>query len=174
MTGNARRSNCDSVPPSSARTRIVTPYRLWWRVMHEFLTANRAELIARCRAKVAQRSLPGTSERELENGITIFLDQLIKTLVMEQTATPMLSRKVSGPSGGGKPELSEMSDSATRHGKELQRKWSTTTATCASRSPTSRSKPAHRSKPMNSAPSTAAWTMRSPARSPNSVTSATS
>jgi len=89
-------------------------------MMHEFLTANRAELIARCRAKVAQRALPGTSERELENGISIFLDQLIKTLVMEQTAAPMLSRKVSGPSGGGKPALSEMSDSATRHGKELQ------------------------------------------------------
>ena len=88
--------------------------------MHEFLTANRAELIARCRAKVAQRAPPGTSERELENGITIFLDQLIKTLVMEQSEAPMLSRKVSGASGGGKPALSEMSDSATRHGKELQ------------------------------------------------------
>lgn len=89
-------------------------------MMHEFLTANRAELIARCRAKVAQRALPGSAERELENGISIFLDQLIKTLVVEQTAAPMLSRKVSGPSGGGKPALSEMSDSATRHGKELQ------------------------------------------------------
>lgn len=89
-------------------------------MMHEFLTANRAELIARCRTKVAQRALPGSSGRELDNGISIFLDQLIKTLVVEQTAAPMLSRKVSGPSGGGKPALSEMSDSATRHGKELQ------------------------------------------------------
>ena len=88
--------------------------------MHEFLTANRAELIARCRVKVAQRSLPGLPEKELANGISIFLDQLIKTLIVEQTEAPMLSRKVSGPSGGGKPALSEMSDSATRHGRELQ------------------------------------------------------
>lgn len=88
--------------------------------MHEFLTANRAELIARCRAKVAQRSPPGVPPKELANGVSIFLDQLIKTLIVEQTEAPMLSRKVSGPSGGGKPALSEMSDSATRHGKELQ------------------------------------------------------
>ena len=83
-------------------------------MMHEFLTANRAELIARCRDKVAQRAAPGSSARELDHGVSIFLDQLIKTLVMEQTAAPMLSRKVSGPSGGGKPALSEMSDSASR------------------------------------------------------------
>jgi signal transduction histidine kinase len=89
-------------------------------MMHEFLTANRAELIARCRVKVAQRSPASLSARELDHGISIFLDQLIKTLVVEQTAAPMLSRKVSGPSGGGKPALSEMSDSASRHGKELQ------------------------------------------------------
>lgn len=88
-------------------------------MMHEFLTANRAELIARCRIKVAQRSHPGLPARELDNGITIFLDQLIKTLVLEQSAAPMQSRRVSGPSGGGKPALSEMGDSATRHGKEL-------------------------------------------------------
>lgn len=88
--------------------------------MHEFLTANRAELIARCRAKVAQRSPPGVPAEELANGVSIFLDQLIKTLVVEQSEAPMLSRKVSGPSGGGKPARSEMSDSATRHGKELQ------------------------------------------------------
>jgi signal transduction histidine kinase len=89
-------------------------------MMHTFLTANRSELIARCRAKVAQRSPVEASMREFENGISIFLDQLIKTLVVEQTESPMLSRKVSGPAGGGKPERSEMSDSATRHGKELQ------------------------------------------------------
>jgi signal transduction histidine kinase len=88
--------------------------------MHEFLTANRAELIARCRTKVAQRAHLGISADELDHGISIFLDQLIKTLVMEQTEVPLLSRKVSGTSGGGKPSLSEMSDSATRHGKELQ------------------------------------------------------
>ena len=90
-------------------------------MMHEFLTANRAELIARCRVKVAQRAPLGVSEEELAHGVTIFLDQLIKTLLVEKTATPMRSRKVSGPSGGGKPNLSEIGESATRHGRELQR-----------------------------------------------------
>ena len=83
-------------------------------MMHEFLTANRAELIARCRSKVAQRAPPGVPEEELAHGVSIFLDQLIKTLLVEKTATPMRSRKVSGPSGGGKPNLSEIGESATR------------------------------------------------------------
>ena len=89
--------------------------------MHEFLTANRAELIARCRAKVAQRAPPGVPEAELAHGVSIFLDQLIKTLLVEKTETPMRSRRVSGPSGGGKPNLSEIGESATQHGRELQR-----------------------------------------------------
>jgi signal transduction histidine kinase len=89
-------------------------------MMHDFLTANRAELIARCRVKVALRAPPGVPEEELAHGVSIFLDQLIKTLIVEQTASPLQSRRVSGPSGGGKPVLSEIGESATLHGKELQ------------------------------------------------------
>lgn len=88
--------------------------------MHEFLTANRAELIARCRVKVAERSPAGAPKRELADGVSVFLDQLIKTLAIEETSSPMLSRKVSGPSGGAEPDHSEMGDSASSHGKELQ------------------------------------------------------
>jgi len=91
------------------------------KMMHEFLAANRRELIARCRVKVAQRSPPGVPEAELDHGITIFLEQLIKTLMVEQTSDPMQSRKVSGPSGGGKPALSEIGETAAQHGKELLR-----------------------------------------------------
>ena len=87
--------------------------------MYEFLIANRQELIARCRAKVTARARNGEVQRELVHGITPFLDQLIKTLQVEQTAQPMNSRKVSGPSGGGKPALSEMGETAARHGREL-------------------------------------------------------
>jgi signal transduction histidine kinase len=90
-------------------------------MMHEFLTTNRTELIARCRTKVAQRAPPGVPEKELAHGVSIFLDQLIKTLIVEKTTTPMRSRKVSGPSGGGRPNLSEIGESATQHGRELQR-----------------------------------------------------
>jgi signal transduction histidine kinase len=88
-------------------------------MLYNFLIANRLELIDRCRTKVAQRPQPIATERELEDGVPLFLAQLIKTLEIEQTAQPMRSRKVSGPSGGGKPVLSEIGETATRHGREL-------------------------------------------------------
>lgn len=88
-------------------------------MLHDFLTANRADLIERCRAKVAQRTAPKASDAELEHGIPHFLDQLIKTLVLEQTGEPMRSRKVSGESGGEASESSEMGETATLHGREL-------------------------------------------------------
>jgi signal transduction histidine kinase len=90
-------------------------------MMHEFLSANRKELIDRCRAKVAQRAAPEATKDELEHGIAHFLDQLIATLEVEQTAEPMRSRRISGPSGGGggKPGSSEIGDAAAKHGREL-------------------------------------------------------
>jgi len=88
-------------------------------MLHEFLSVNRLELIDRCRLKVAQRAIPKCTQEELEYGIPLFLDQLIKTLRVEQTRDPMQSRRVSGPSGGGKPVLSEIGESAARHGQEL-------------------------------------------------------
>lgn len=68
-------------------------------MLHDFLSENRGELIDRCRAKVAQRT-PGAAKRELPNGISPFLEQLVETLRMEQSSEPMRSRKVSGPAGG--------------------------------------------------------------------------
>lgn len=88
-------------------------------MLHEFLTDRRSELIDRCRVKVSRRSAPKATERELEHGIPMFLDQLTKTLRMEQTTEPMRSRKVSGPSGGGETTFSEIGESAARHGGEL-------------------------------------------------------
>lgn len=87
-------------------------------MLHEFLDTNRADLIARCRAKVGERAVPGTSGRELSFGITIFLDQLIKTLALEEGAESMRSRKVSGLSSGV-PTPSEIGETASRHGREL-------------------------------------------------------
>jgi signal transduction histidine kinase len=89
-------------------------------MLHEFLAANRAELIERCALKVAQRPAPKATEAELEYGIPLFLDQLIRTLHLERMPEPMLSRKVSGRSGGGGP-LSEIGVTAARHGLELLR-----------------------------------------------------
>jgi signal transduction histidine kinase len=88
-------------------------------MLHEFLSKNREELIDRCRQKVAQRS-PGAPRRELQHGISPFLDQLIKTLMVEQGGDPQQSRKVSGPAGG-QAALSEIGGTASEHGHELLR-----------------------------------------------------
>lgn len=58
------------------------------------------------------------TEAELTHGIPLFLDQLIKTLQIEQASDPMRSRRVSGPAGGG-PVSSEMGAAAALHGREL-------------------------------------------------------
>ena len=87
-------------------------------MLHEFLTTNKSDLIERCRLKVAKRLAPKVADEQLAHGIPRFLDQLIKTLEVEQTSEPLLSRKVSGPSGGG-PAVSEIAATAALHGREL-------------------------------------------------------
>jgi signal transduction histidine kinase len=87
-------------------------------MLHLFLATNRADLINRCRLKVAKRLAPKVTASELAHGIPAFLDQLIKTLQVEQTSDPMRSRRVSGPSGGGRA-VSEIGATAALHGREL-------------------------------------------------------
>lgn len=48
--------------------------------LHEFLVANRAEVLERARAKVVGRSAPTPTDAELKNGLPLFLDQLIGVL----------------------------------------------------------------------------------------------
>jgi hypothetical protein len=87
-------------------------------MLHEFLTAQRADLIGRCKVKVAQRTAPGEISPGEKNGIPDFLDQLIETL----QADPERSKKLSGAQdNSSKSALSEMGVSATRHGRELSR-----------------------------------------------------
>jgi hypothetical protein len=63
-------------------------------MLHEFLTANRSELLARCAARVDQRHAPKLSDVELQHGMPLFLDQLIETLQAEERAPgPMPHRK---------------------------------------------------------------------------------
>ena len=88
-------------------------------MLHVFLLDNRAELIARCRVKVAARALPGSTARELEHGVTVFLDQLVKTLQIGEAPEPARNRGMPGPVGGGGPAISEMDRSAAEHGREL-------------------------------------------------------
>ncbi len=86
-------------------------------MLHIFLATHRSSLIDRCRLMVGHRIEPKATDVELQHGIPIFLDQLIKTLRIEQTSEPMRSRKVSGITGGG--AVSEIGTSATLHGREL-------------------------------------------------------
>jgi len=86
-------------------------------MMHDFLFNNRVELITRCRAKVALRPARGATVDQLKNGVPLFLDQLIRTLRVEQTTEPLDSRTISGPAGGG--GASEIGTSAALHGRAL-------------------------------------------------------
>lgn len=88
-------------------------------MMHEFLTENRGELIERCRMKVAQRPAPKATTEELDHGITLFLDQIIKTLKAEESAQDGESHRLSGPASGVDAVLSEMGIGAKEHGREL-------------------------------------------------------
>jgi signal transduction histidine kinase len=94
-----------------ARLRLLTSARLSKEnlqlitMLHEFLTANREEIIARTREKVANRPAPRATEAELENGIPLFLSQLVDMLQ-------------SPSSEGG---AAAMGESATKHGDEMRR-----------------------------------------------------
>jgi hypothetical protein len=57
-------------------------------MLHEFLSQNREDLIKRCREKVARRTSPESNSDEPGHGVPLFLDHLIKTLKLEQTANP--------------------------------------------------------------------------------------
>jgi len=77
-------------------------------MLHEFLTANRDDIVARTRVKVAARSAPRATHAELEHGVSLFLDQLTETLRCEQD-TEM--RRTS----------EEIARGAAMHGGELRR-----------------------------------------------------
>ncbi len=87
--------------------------------MHRFLSNNRDELIARCAAKVLQRPRRSATTAQLANGIPMFLDQLMRTLVAQENGDVDDSFRISGASGGDAATLSEMGVSAAAHGKAL-------------------------------------------------------
>lgn len=70
-------------------------------MLHEFITANRTEIIARCRAKIVVRPAPRPTNMELEQGLPLFLDQLAATLRLALDQNP------------------EIGASAAKHGSEL-------------------------------------------------------
>lgn len=87
--------------------------------MHTFLSNNRLDLIARCKAKVAARPRRAPSDEQLANGIPMFLDQLIQTLEAEEAGEQQASIEISGTSGGDGSALSQIGVSAAAHGASL-------------------------------------------------------
>jgi hypothetical protein len=85
-------------------------------MLHEFLTSNRTELIARCRSKVAKRLSPTEIPLALDHGVPLFLQQLVETLRLEQREPPGATVEPE-PS----PAATEIGRAATVHGAELLR-----------------------------------------------------
>jgi hypothetical protein len=85
-------------------------------MLHEFLTSNRTELVARCRNKVARGLSPTEIPLALDHGVPLFLQQLVETLRFEQREPPGATVEPE-PS----PAATEIGRAATVHGAELLR-----------------------------------------------------
>jgi signal transduction histidine kinase len=70
-------------------------------MLHEFIAVYREEIIRRCRAKVATRSVPPPTDAEIDHGVPVFLDQLMDALRLGLTSSP------------------EIGQSAVKHGHDL-------------------------------------------------------
>jgi len=89
-------------------------------MLHEFLSANRDELIRRCREKVSARTAPLVTALELEHGVPLFLDQLVETLRREQATPPPPPKPGAIRVASIRTEASaENSRAAAVHGREL-------------------------------------------------------
>ena len=61
-------------------------------MLHEFISANRHEIIVRCRAKVATRSVPPATAAEIDHGVPVFLDQLSAALRHGRITSPEIGK----------------------------------------------------------------------------------
>lgn len=76
-------------------------------MLHEFLLARRADILARSRTKLSARQIPTPSAGELAHGLPLFLDQLIAALRAKRDRQAVHDHGVS--------------ESADRHGVEMLR-----------------------------------------------------
>jgi signal transduction histidine kinase len=61
-------------------------------MLHEFIAVNRKEVIRRCRAKVATRSVPPPTDAEIDHGVPVFLDQLVNALRLGLISSPEIGK----------------------------------------------------------------------------------
>jgi signal transduction histidine kinase len=76
-------------------------------LLDEFVTANRAAIIDRARARVAKRTAPAPTEHELVNGIPVFLDQLAIAICLARSTDAIDHEKIA--------------QTSARHGGDLLR-----------------------------------------------------
>lgn len=88
-------------------------------MLNQFLTNNRMDLIARCIQKVGRRPRRAATKQQLDDGIPMFIDRLIRTLVAEQEGRVGAGTTISVFSGSSGSALSKMGLSAAVNGKEL-------------------------------------------------------
>ena len=101
------------------RTDQIPGIDVGWRMLHEFLASNRTVLIERCRVRAAGRHDAQGTEDELAHGIPKFLDQIIGTLMLEQTLEP---HDTSATVRDLRGDLaSEVGTTAALHGRDLFR-----------------------------------------------------
>ena len=61
-------------------------------MLYEFIAVNRDEIVRRCRAKVARRSVPAPTSAEIDHGVPVFLDQLGDALRLGLHSTPEIGK----------------------------------------------------------------------------------
>jgi len=61
-------------------------------MLYEFIAINRDDIIRRCRAKVASRSVPPPTQAEIDHGVPVFLDQLGDALRLGLMSSPEIGR----------------------------------------------------------------------------------
>lgn len=83
-------------------------------MLHEFLASNREELIKRCASKVRRRDSPPASAAELDNGVPLFLGQLVAALRYEHQHPAVAHEPI-----GITPVTMESTRTAALHGREL-------------------------------------------------------
>jgi signal transduction histidine kinase len=62
------------------------------RVLHDFIAVHRDEIIRRCRAKVAVRSIPLPTVAEMDQGVPVFLDHVMDALRSRDVTSPEIGR----------------------------------------------------------------------------------
>jgi signal transduction histidine kinase len=61
-------------------------------MLHEFIAGNRDEIVKRCRRKVATRSVSPSTDSEIDDGVPVFLDQLVDALRLGLKSSPEIGR----------------------------------------------------------------------------------